>query len=98
MTGVRSMIEVLNYEPNRDTSKKSLSGILTILINDVEIRHGIKLFDNGNKRWVGFPSFKTVDETGKEIYKQYDMYKVPEIQKKYCMEIMRAYDLYRKPT
>jgi len=89
------MIEVLRFDSNEDMSKKSLKGILTILVNGKEVRSGIKIFDNGKSKWVGFPSYKQVNDEGKEVYVPYCHYREPDVQKKYCLEILKAYDGYR---
>lgn len=88
------MIEILKFDP---IDKGTLQGKITIKMHKwggfcIE---DIALMKKEDKRWLGFPSKKTqVDGQDKWVPLVY--FESANIQRKFCDEILKAYDIWKK--
>ncbi len=84
------MIQVLEFVPGGNGCVK---GKLKIIINESQVMSELTVCENEKSRWVSFPSHRiTID--GKDHWRPYVQYLNPTIQRKFCEEIIKAFDAH----
>lgn len=87
------MIEIVKFEP---MDKGSLKGKMTIKIHKMGglVIEDIAIMEKESKKWISFPSKKTVID-GQDKWMPLIYFDAKDIQNKFCLEIIKAYENYQ---
>lgn len=88
------MIEILSFDPS---DKGSLKGKIAIKMHKWGgfVIEDISILQKDEKKWLGFPS-KKIQLDGKDKWVPLIYYDIPDLQRKFCNEILKAFDSWKK--
>ncbi len=91
---MEKMIEILSFDPvDKGTNKGKISIKMHkwggFVIEDITI------LEKDNKKWLGFPA-KKIQVDGKDKWVPLLYYDVPDLQRKFCSEILKAFEAWKK--